>query len=128
MHVLPTVSLTGYQKVLLAKIANAPESPNGGKRVHADSDKLVSAQHFLAKLKLIYLDPETELVHLSDKAEALMQEEGITDESGQLTDLGKQYAAGHIPSEKSSSGSEQDPSVPMEKFHISFKDYLILSE
>lgn len=133
MRVLPTVNLTGYQKVLLAKIAHAPESPNGGKRVHLNNDKLVSAKEFLLRLNLIRVDPETQLISLSDEATTLMQEEGILDETGQLTDIGKRFVAGDLPSEeniiknpKPKTPPQQLP--PMEKFHISFKDFLKLCE
>jgi hypothetical protein len=128
MRVMPTVNLTNHQKMLLAKIANAPESPNGGKKIHIDSDKLSSAKEFLLKLNLITFDTETELMNLTDTAIVLMQEEGILDETGQLTDIGKQYAKGETPSTTKESASPQNQQLSNETFHISFKNYLMLLE
>jgi hypothetical protein len=125
MRVLPTVNLTGFQKILLTKIQNAPESQDGGKRIHADSDKLVSAKEFLVKLGIITLNSDTGLLSLTDKATALMQEEGLIDAAGELTEIGKQYAAGKIPK---SSQPTDDETPQTEKFHISFKDYITLIE
>jgi len=126
MNVLPTINLTGHQKILLAKIVKAPQSPNNGKRVHVDNEKLVSAREFLVKLGIITFDPDTELLNLTDRADVLMQEEGITDESGTLTDLGNQYASGKIPKPTEPPADSMSPTP--EKFHISFKDYLLLVE
>ena len=129
-RVLPTVNLTNHQKMLLAMIAAAPPSPSGGKRVHLDDDKLVSAQNLLVKLGIITYDSQTQLVDLTDKATTLMQEDGITDETGQLTDTGKQYAKGETPDTKDNSEEtspeQQIPST--ERFHVSFTDFLILTE
>jgi hypothetical protein len=142
---LPTVNLTGYQKMLLAKIVSAPDSPSGGKKVYLGDEKLVNAREFLTKLGIITFDVQSGTLDLTDRANALMQETGIVNDSGELTDLGKQFAAGEIPnnSQPSSPSTPNGPTdqsinqtdlsgqmsgVPTEKFHISFKNFLRLTE
>ena len=125
-QVSPNINLSTHQKMLLAKIQSTPMSPKGGKRVAFEDEKMITARDILLKLGIITKDDESGLFNLTDRAEVLMQETGITDESGELTDAGTQLAAGEVPTDSSedSVGDIQKT----ESFHISFKQYLMIAE
>jgi hypothetical protein len=116
------LNLTGHQKILLAQIVNAPDSPKGGKRIHINDDKMEIAKETLIQLELITYDTETKLFDITDDAITLMQEEGIVDESGELTEIGKEFAGGIL----STAVPSKSGTSPMER--LTFKDYLQLVE
>lgn len=137
-QVLPTINLSTHQKMVLAQLSvgNSDE----GKRLHLTDDKLKTGHDILVKLGIIEFDKSTETSQLTDTANTLMVDAGITDEQGTLTDLGKKFAAGETPDKEDiadnidsqeGTGSMDDPTLPgtkSESFHISFKNYLRLVE
>ena len=121
-QILPNINLSVHQKMLLAQIHDAPESPDGGKRISFEDEKMVTAKKILLKLGIITVDSQHELFTLTDRATTLMQETGIIDESGELTEDGVKLAAGETPIE------QPDTPTTNETFSLSFKQYLILVE
>jgi len=120
MNVLPTVNLNEHQKILLAMIMNAPESPNGGKRIHLSDEKLVNAKNTLVKIGFIQVNG-SQLLTLTDRAIVLMKEDGLVDGTGQLTPKGLKYAEGDV---KHSQPDTKD--LPMENARMTFKQYLLI--
>lgn len=120
MNVSPTVNLNEHQKVLLAMIMNAPDSPKGGKRVHLSDEKLVNAKKTLAKIGFIQIH-DSQLMTVTDRGIVSMKEDGLIDETGQLTPKGLKYAEGNTKD------SQPDPKDgPMENARMTFKQYLML--
>lgn len=89
MRILSTIHPTENQKRVLAKIAASPNSDVAGHQISGDAN-LVAARNMLMKLDIItYVDGEATL---TDKGQQISAEENITDETGQLTDMGKKLA------------------------------------
>jgi hypothetical protein len=141
-HVLPNINLTTSQKMVLAKIIAAPEVGHPGKKVPLTNEKLIVAKGVLIKLGLITMDEVSGLYRIMPKAIDIMKEDGLVDETGGLTDIGKDLAAGkHSNPEEimqkqnqspmnhgaqpipSVTGTEQAPRVG-ESFKPSFKQFL----
>lgn len=137
-QVLPTINLSTHQKIVLAQLAvgNSEE----GKRLHLTDDKLKTAHEILVKLGIVDSDKSTETTTLTDTANTLMVDAGITDEQGTLTDLGKKYAAGETPDKEDIADNIDSqegtgltdttpiPGVKAESFNITFLNYLKLME
>lgn len=81
---LHDIELTEYQKKLLALAVEAG-SVNEPSHVSLTDEKLIAARDLLSELDIIEYSHKDNTIHITDKGEGLLQQHGITDESGGLT-------------------------------------------
>lgn len=81
---LSTVSLTDYQKEVLAKavLAGSIDEPS---KVSLDDTKLITARDLLDELGIIDYSYEDDTIKINDDKIQLLQQDGIIDDSQQLT-------------------------------------------
>jgi hypothetical protein len=81
---LSTVSLTDYQKEVLAKavLAGSIDSPS---KVSLNDTKLINARDLLDELGIIEYSYEDDTIKINDDKIQLLQQDGIIDDSQQLT-------------------------------------------
>jgi hypothetical protein len=103
MHLLSTIRPTQNQLRVLAKIVVAQDLPAKAAAEISDDISLVAARNLLAKLNLITFTDNN--AKLTDKGQQVAKEQGITDETGQITDVGSKLAA-------TNSDGRDDPSMP----------------
>lgn len=137
-QVLPTINLSTHQKMVLAQLSIGNSSD--GKRLHLTDDKLKTAHDILVKLGIVEYNESDGITRLTDTANTLIVDAGITDETGSLTEIGKKYAAGETPDKEDVVGSidSQENSqsgepasrtgANLETFNITFLNYLKLME
>lgn len=107
---MQTLSLTNNQKRVLAKIASSPTPKVAAEEISRDQN-LIAARDQLAKLDVIsYFNNEAKL---TEKGEQIAKEEGITDETGQLSPDGQHLASTNPEGEHDveTSGGEQHPEL-----------------
>lgn len=112
MSILNTLRPTTFQRQVLAHIA-AASSPKVAAENISKNRNLVTARDILAKLGLITFSDRAATI--TDTGLRLAVEENITDEAGELTDVGQQLI-GQI--QQSPMDSMDPPGVeqPMESF------------
>lgn len=96
-QITTNINLTTNQKMVLAKIVGSPDTGSLGKKVPLTTEKLTVAKGVLVKMGLISVDDVTGLVRITTQALDVMREDGVIDETGQLTEIGKDLAAGKLP-------------------------------
>ena len=81
---LTTVSLTDYQKQVLAKavLAGSIDSPS---KVALNDTKLITARELLDELGIIDYSYEDDTIKINDDKISLLQQDGIIDDSQELT-------------------------------------------
>jgi len=88
-RILTNIQLTTYQKISIAKIANAPTDKIAGEEV-SNGRKMVAARDILIKLGLI--DFNNGRATLTDKGTQTARDAGLVDDMDSLTDEGNKYA------------------------------------
>lgn len=91
MHLLSTIKPTQNQLRVMAKIIVAQDQPVKAASEISDDVSLVAARNLLAKLGLITFSDRD--AKLTEKGQQVAHEQGIADESGQITDTGSKLAA-----------------------------------
>lgn len=99
MHLLSTLRPTNSQLTVIAKIVANQEHPARAAAEISNNENLIAARNMLMKLNVITYSANE--ATLTDKGIQLAKEQGITDESGQLTDEGNKLVTPE--------GSEQPP-------------------
>lgn len=121
MSILNTLRPTTFQRQVLAHIA-AAQSPKIAAENISKNQNLVAAREILAKLGLITFSDRAATI--TDTGLRLAVEENITDESGELTDVGQQLIGQIQQPQTDPMGDEQsmDPmggeGIPMESFAL----------
>lgn len=90
MRLLQTLRLTDYQKIVLAKIVDAPTPKIAAQSITGDPN-LSTATKQLADLDLIDYSPMRATV--KPKGAEMMKDDNLIDVGNQLTDTGHQLAA-----------------------------------
>lgn len=88
-RILTNIRLTTHQKMVLAKIINAQTDHIAGEEV-SNGRKIVAARNVLMKLGLVNFNNGR--ASLTNKGMQAARDEGLIDETGNLTDEGKKYA------------------------------------
>ena len=89
MRITPTLKPTANQLRVLAKLA-ASATPAAALREITQTPNMVAARDALARLGLLTFDRHS--AQLTDRGKAVSTLEGILDQTGVLTDVGKQFA------------------------------------
>jgi hypothetical protein len=87
MKHLPAIKLTNNQKSVLAIIANNANNPLNAAQQLTNGANIIGARNLLMKLGTIEVTIDS--AKLTDKGQVLAQQNNITDEGGNLTDLGR---------------------------------------
>jgi hypothetical protein len=108
VRVLTNVRLSETQKIVMTRIV-AADNPHVAYEGVNEGRNLVSSAKELVQIGLIELFQGQ--ANITDKGNQVLQNEGLTDESGELTEQGDQYASQKGPSEK---GKDAEPPEPTE--------------
>ena len=117
-------NLTEHQREVLARVAAAPAADDGFKKVYLGDEKLETAKELLIQIGYLEVDPNTGRLRPTDDGNAAMEEEGVTDEMGQLTDHGQElaYKRGHLPPQPKNAGWGPTPSVTGMEGNLPFQN------
>lgn len=111
VQVLTNIRLSHAQKFVLGKLSLPNVTPLTAYSSVSNDKNIVANRDVLVKLGMVKLgDNEAEI---TEKGIAAMQNEGLTDETGNLTDLGEQYAyAKDLEAVEQIAAQEKSPEVP----------------
>jgi len=117
-------NLTEHQREVLARVAAAPAADDGFKKVYLGDEKLETAKDLLIQIGYLEVDPNTGRLRPTDDGNSAMEEEGVTDETGQLTDHGQElaYKRGHLPPQPKNAGWGPLPSVTGMEGNLPFRN------
>ena len=90
-RIVPVMNPTENQKSVLAKIKAAATPKTAAADISTDTN-LTAARDMLIKMGFITLDQEG--AQVTPEGDQLMQDQGLTDEMGELTDEGRAHAGG----------------------------------
>lgn len=114
---IASLDLTEYQKIVLAKAVSAGAIDGQYKHIDLGDVKLTAARDLLNDVDVIDYNNSDDTVTITPAGMAAMTRDGITDETGGLTEIGNQYASGTIPTDKAEPKAES----------ITFKQFLNLN-
>lgn len=106
VRVLTNVRLSETQKIILARVVSA-DNPHVGYESINEGRNLVASSKELAQLGLLQINQGE--ANITDKGNEVLINEGLIDETGELTEEGQKYAEMKGPSEK---GKETEPPEP----------------
>lgn len=89
-NIINSINLSEMQKVVLVKVLNS-SSPNMAYNELTKNIKLITSRDILSKLGIINYDLNKEEVRLTNKGFKIMTDNGLIDNIGELTDIGKKY-------------------------------------
>ena len=105
VRILPNIHLSDSQKVVLAKIKAAATETVAHEQI-TNGVNLVQASKTLNKLGLINMTANS--VTITDKGMQNMNDENLTDQSGELSDDGKKYAQITEPNDLAHKDDDKD--------------------
>lgn len=107
IRMLSGIHPTDNQKSVIAKIVAAPNPKVAGEEISGNAN-MIAARNILMKLGVLTFSAGA--AELTDKGQQIAKDENITDDSGQLTDVGNALAFGEegAPPEQQSTEMPQD--------------------
>lgn len=98
--------LTLTQQYVLLTVMQDTDPQSAFRQISTGGRKLLTAADMLSQLNVITLGDDS--VEITEYGNQILQDEGLTDESGQMTDKGQEILASDPSQEQQSKGPEED--------------------